>query len=295
MEISARWFGLPSPACASLVGKVIGSTRTTLDIHGSWLAAATLPGDGFRRQHDAIKWRLDEDLHEMGVKVRTEVYGLFAAALPQHAQEVMTRWPRRKRQGLVPDFMIALPELGQSPGDATDELFELKTLHHGSTTYPVREGRAVNRRADAIPAEMHRKAQQLDQRFNATPAGEVGPVGTRLASFGPVRGLVVGHFAEGSEHLEALLTGTAHCGALRHWAGMRAREPADAHGTVAWILRRRWGMAAWKSTARLLLDRLEYVGSGSARAFERRAAASEAAAAARRTAHWLFRRPRAGK
>ena len=28
------------------------------------LAAASLPGDGFRTQHDAIKWRLTEDLHD---------------------------------------------------------------------------------------------------------------------------------------------------------------------------------------------------------------------------------------
>ena len=112
-----------------------------------------------------------------GVKVRTEVYGLFAAAVPQHAQEEIARWPKRKRHGLVPDFMIALPALGQSPGDADDELFELKTLHYGSTTYPASEGRAVNRRADAIPVQMRRKAQQLDQRFNGTPFEEVGPVG----------------------------------------------------------------------------------------------------------------------
>ena len=70
----------------------------------------------------------------MGVRARTEIYGLFAASLPQHAQDVVARWPRRKRQGLVPDFMIALPEHGQSPGDVGDELFELKTLHHGTST-----------------------------------------------------------------------------------------------------------------------------------------------------------------
>ena len=71
VEIAARYFGLPSPACAALVGKPIGSTRATLDPHGSRLAAASLPGDGFRRQHDTIKWRLDEDLHEMVARVRT--------------------------------------------------------------------------------------------------------------------------------------------------------------------------------------------------------------------------------
>ena len=102
------------------------------------------------------------------------------------------------------------------------------------------------------------------------------------------RGLVVGHWAEGSSHMEALLSGAAYCGSLRHWRTMRAREPQDANGTLAWLLRRRWGMTAWRSAARLLLDRLAYVGRGAGRATGRRAAAAEAAAEARRAAHWLF-------
>jgi len=61
----------------------------------------------------------------MGVKVRTEVYGLFAVVLPQAALEVLSRWPTRKRQGLALDFAIALPEHGQSPTLAQDALFEL--------------------------------------------------------------------------------------------------------------------------------------------------------------------------
>ena len=292
-EIAARYFGLPSPACAPLVGQVIGNTRSFLDAHGSRLAAASLPGDGFRTQHDAIKWRLDEDMREMGMRSRTEVYGLFAAVLPQHARETVSQWPMRKRQGLVPDFVVALPQAGQNPSEAVDELFELKTLHHGTTTYPAAvapRSRAVDRRSDALPGEQATKARRLDQRFCGTQVGEVGPVSRRLASYGAVRGLVVGHWAEGSSHMEDLLSGAAHTGSLRHWGAMRAREPTDALGTLAWILRRRWGMAAWRSAARLLLDRLEFVGRGAVAALSRRAAASERAAAARRDAHWLFRR-----
>ena len=296
-EIAARYFGVPSPACAPLVGQPIGNTRAVLDAFGSRLTTAALPGDGFRRQHDAVKWRLDEDLREMGVRARTEVYGLFAAVLPQNARDAISQWPLRKRQGLVPDFAIALPVVGQSPSDAVDELFELKTLHYGTTTYPDAvanaRGGAVNRRADALPGQTANKARQLDERHCGTPEGETGPVTRRLDAFGPVRGLVVGHWAEGSRHFEDLLSGAAYCGSLRHWAAMRAREAKDAYGTLAWTLRRRWGMTFWRSASRLLLDRLSYVGHGAVRAGERRADAAEAAAGARRAAHWLFRRPRA--
>eukprot|EP00973_Karenia_brevis_P076448 10621368-Karenia_brevis.AAC.1 len=73
----------------------------------------------------------------MGMRIRTEVYGLFASTLPQEARSVIGRWPKRKRQGLIPDFMAAMPERGGSPSDAIDELLELKTLHYGSSTYPL--------------------------------------------------------------------------------------------------------------------------------------------------------------
>jgi hypothetical protein len=55
VEITARYFGMPSPACTAKVGQPIGATRDTLDAHGARLTAAALPGDGFRTQHDSIK------------------------------------------------------------------------------------------------------------------------------------------------------------------------------------------------------------------------------------------------
>ena len=128
---------------------------------------------------------------------------------------------------MVPDFMIALPQCGQSPGNAPDELFELKTLHYGRSTYPqsvsTRCG-AVARRANALPGQALSKARSLDQQFCGTSDGDVGPVERRLASYGPTRGLVVGHWAEGSEHMEDLLSGAAYTGSLRLWTTMRARD-----------------------------------------------------------------------
>lgn len=68
---------------------------------------------------------------------------------------------------------------------------------------------------------------------------------------------------------------------------MSAREPHDANGSIAWLLRRRWGMTFWRSTMRLLLDRVVSVGRGSFQAGRRRVEASQAAAVTRRAAHWL--------
>eukprot|EP00973_Karenia_brevis_P005966 811273-Karenia_brevis.AAC.1 len=90
---------------------------------------------------------------------------------------------------------------------------ELKTLHFGSSTYPAgadERCQAVNRRARALPAEMRTKAQHLDVRYCGSVAGEIGPVERRLLSYGPVRGLVAGHWAEASDHMEMLLAGCAY-------------------------------------------------------------------------------------
>ena len=54
-EVATFYFGLPSPACAPLAGECIGRSREVLDAYGNNLTTATLPGDGWRKQHDAIK------------------------------------------------------------------------------------------------------------------------------------------------------------------------------------------------------------------------------------------------
>ena len=89
-EVAPAYFGLPNPACQFSVDQPIGRTRARLDAYGMNLATVSLPGDGWRTQHDVIKWRLAEDAREMGVRCRTEVYGLFAPLLPQIAQVVST-------------------------------------------------------------------------------------------------------------------------------------------------------------------------------------------------------------
>eukprot|EP00973_Karenia_brevis_P027729 3822089-Karenia_brevis.AAC.1 len=189
MEITSRYFGLPSPACAALVGKMIGGTGMRLDAHGFKLCAATLPGDGWRTQHDTIKWALFEDMRFMATRVTTEVYGLFAPLLPQAARDELEAQPARKRQGLVPDFLARCR--AERMGPMRDTLLEVKTLHVGTTTYPSSEERcrAVSRRAAAIDSEYLAKARTLDRTWLGTPADGLGPIEAKLRGFGAVRAL----------------------------------------------------------------------------------------------------------
>ena len=228
----------------------------------------------------------------MHFRLRVEVFGLFAACIPQAGRQAIDGLTLRKRQGLVPDF------LAHAPWDGPERplLLELKTLHYGSSTYGDNAARcgAVARRANALPSEYAAKARTTDQMYCATAAGAVGPVEAKLRTFEPVLGLVFGAWGEASPAVAKLLTLMSQCGAQRHWRGMRCEDPGSATGTLAWLLRRRWGLTALRENARLKLDRLQYVGRGAAAAIQRRALASEAFAARQRaSARTLLSGPRA--
>ena len=287
------YFGLPRPACSGRVGERIGNTRNVVDAHGVRLTTSILPGDGWRTQHDALKWRIIQDAKEMHVRMRPEVYGLFAASIPQAGRGGIDAMPARKRQGLVPDFLL----WAAFDGPERPLLFELKTLHYGRTTYPQHDMArcgAVARRANALATEYATKAREVDRRFCGTVNGHVGPVETRLRAFEPVRGLVFGAWGEASPHVTKLLALAARTGAERHWRGMRCEEPSRAIGAIAWLLRRRWGLTALREAARLKLDRLEWAGAGAVAAGQRRQNAGFAfAARARAAAGTLRNGPRA--
>ena len=280
LEVSARYLGLPSPACESLACSLIAGTRQTLDRYVCNLATLPLPGDGWREQHDNVKWRVVQDTRGAGVPSRPEVYGLFAACIPQHGRRLFDALPTRQRQGLVPDLELTLQWNGAGP--ERQLLFEFKTLHHFASTYCVTDGRcqAVNKRAKALPGEYSRKARTVDSKYCETGQGEVGPVLSGLRRYDPVKGLVFGHFGKASADVHKLVS------ALAHAAASRSRTHDDSlPGLLAWFYKRRWALAAVRGAARLTLTRLaSAVGRGTAAAARRRAAAESAVAQARRAA-----------
>eukprot|EP00973_Karenia_brevis_P023117 3183680-Karenia_brevis.AAC.1 len=98
----------------------------------------------------------------------------------------------------------------------------------------------------------------------------MGPVETRLRSYGGVRGLVFGTWAEASESVDWLLGQIATFGAARRPGLATDRDPDDERVLLMTALRRRWGITAARANARLLLDRLAYVGRGASAAMARR-------------------------
>ena len=93
-----------------------------------------------------------------------------------------------------------------------------------------------------------------------------GPVELKLASLGPVQPLVVGHYGEMGGYVDELLELAADAGADKHWQSMRCRDPDTARGIILQVLRRSWGMAAFRENARLIVRRLGRVGDARASA-----------------------------
>ena len=100
----------------------------------------------------------------------------------------------RKRQGLVPDFLLQ----GQVTGIA-----ELKMISSVPSHYP-RKIRGPNQ--DVRPVDV--KANSLQEEYEAKlwDADPMGRAVARLQDHGPVRALVVGAFGEFSEDLHTLIT-----------------------------------------------------------------------------------------
>lgn len=161
--------------------------------------------------------------------------------------------PARKRQGMVPDFMMLMDGHRQV-------LLELKTVHQGrtwynSTTVKKRCG-AIEKRASRVGPDYTAKARKADAKYNGTPKGVVGPFQARLEEFGRIEALVIGPRGSASKDVHALVDHIADVGTDLHWQSMGARSKIEARGVIRARLRRSFGICATRAAARLKISRL---------------------------------------
>ena len=82
-----------------------------------------LPGDDWRKKHDAVKLTLAGLFRWCGLQATCEVFNLFSHLIPQ---EGLTRMEReRKRQDCVHDFSVLFPT---QTGGSSARLAELKLI-----------------------------------------------------------------------------------------------------------------------------------------------------------------------
>ena len=313
-EICAAYFGAPSPVATRLENQAIysgaGFQRAVCDKFGLKLASLNLDGR-FNRFHDEVKFAIANSLDILGVGYSAEVHGVFTPVIPPAAQADARRFMQRgregaqrgQRQGLVPDFKIELERLVDG-ASTTAALAELKMLHAGRTasnpiggcTYSTRGNgthcvltghrRAVHTRAGKIQGERVNDARRIDARFCGTQPGDDGPVLDRLRSFGPIVGLVVGHFGEWNDGLERLVSLACDDAAPRMRALFGARSERDSRGRCAWLFRREVAWAVLNANAKLKIERAEFVGWDARTARARHAEEARREHARRQTCAW---------
>ena len=99
-------------------------------------------------------------------------------------------------------------------GGITRSLAELKIIGAGPSRYPrglaSSRDKAVNRRARLSPAEYRHKLSQIDQIYNGTRRGDIGPCVAKFLTFGNMLELVEGAFGEASaDDLDRVVTALA--------------------------------------------------------------------------------------
>ena len=136
----------------------------------------------------------------------------------------------------------------------------------------------MEKRANELPGEYRRKAQHLDREFGEVPAGEEGPVARKLASFPPLQSWVFGAWNEASPDIHALVHHLATARLRREAelvdggavARRRRMSPEGALAMITGQVRRRLSLTAARANARLILDRVQVLGEGTAAAGARR-------------------------
>ena len=270
-EAAAALLCLPSPVCADKIGCRVGDRR--VDLYDDQVQAATMEGDGWRTRHDNIKLFLTKLFHWAHLPYQCEVFNLFAHLIPQEGLSRIERG--RKRQGLVPDFML---EITNGRGDKRKELAELKCISCCPTRYnmsPALVGnrihvRAVQRRANGLTGHYMGKATGVDQNYGGVRPGEVGRVQRKLETFGEVRGLVFGAFGEVSEGVHELIQVVAQS-RLRAVGLQKGRVSEKGElGVLVGRIRKQLSVAAVRTQADCLITRLGNVGEGTGAAGKRR-------------------------
>ena len=273
-ECMAKMLCLPSPACLSKLGEKIG--RRTVDLFGDTVMAEKVVGDGWRRRHDSMKMRIFSLLRWAGLNAQTEVFNLFSGDIPQEGLSRLDRG--RKRQGMVPDFRVSLPN-GESVATGNRvELAELKVISSCPSRYqrnPRAPTKAVDRRASTLNREYLSHAKTLDRVYGRVPDDVVGPVQRKLETFPPVQGWVFGAWGEASSDVHSLVHILAtsrlrYQNELRGNHRMAGRSDKGELAILTGQIRRILSVEAVRAQARCLLDRVEGIGAAANAAAKRR-------------------------
>ena len=276
-EMFTTYLGVQSIACrdASVMYRripVAGDAVETCDPYGLTLSRATLPIATYDAVHDEFQHVIADMCRQAHLPVTEDPRHLFHSLFVDPAPLLQAQPP-----AIIPDLTVdvALPPRLTRPPRGGDQdsgrvgaalparrlLFDIKTTFGGGGIYScmwarVRQSGAVEERAFRVDGEYTRHARTLDLTY-----GQGGtPFAQRLATFGGVRGLAVGQYAEVSADVESLIRECARAIARSTWRQSGARDEGAIRSIMTALLRRRVGLTAARAMARHRLRRIPLVG-----------------------------------
>ena len=303
----ALWLGLDIPVLRGCAGQKIGSQQLILDAAGLKLMSANLPGDHWRKKHDACKLFLFKLMQRADMECDCEVYDEFSRFMSteteegqvQTLQQRFNERDRRVNQGCVPDLKgdKDMPRAGVNKW-----LGEVKTLNAGGIYEHVPDNKrcaAVEKRAQRIHASYVKKINSLDEEFNkikeikAQPAVEEvkddeGNITTHaraaipyrpasiarrcaahLETFGVICSFVVGAYGEWSKDVDALIKLCIEEISNNEWASSGFLCQDDCRSVLTAQIRQEWAFLCLQESAQLILRRLNAVGNNRNRSKKR--------------------------
>ncbi|EOD23442.1 hypothetical protein EMIHUDRAFT_239610 [Emiliania huxleyi CCMP1516] len=275
-EIFCTYLGRESPAVRALVGKSIACSGRgpprVCDAFGVQLGLATLNDRAHGNCHDDIFSRVIGDALHAGLRGKEEPREIFSAVIPPVTLNGTAG--TRGKNGIVPDGRLRckLRDAQRGPEQPPAEhLLEGKTIHRGGPHYMNMsararddgQGGAVADRANLVQRDYEARAAALDAKphVQAWNNGSRDAVSSVLRSFGTVRSLVVGAYAEASDDLHQLFDCVVESASKQHWRRIGARSAREARSYFATTLRRAWGVHFAREFARHRLRRVVFVGA----------------------------------
>ena len=255
-ECFARYVGAPSPACAPHVGQTLNVSARggVVDAFGdNLIRAATTDNQEAIYRHDPIVDYLTTATREAGGYAKAEDASFFHSALPATAIAAAPLAPGGRVRVHVPDITVLIDR------QRGTQLVEVKTISYCQSWYGgLRAQRGVAKRANALHGEYLRNMRTQDHAFGLVPpGGGIGPLEQKYRSVAPVRAVVVGSFAEGSDGLHALLRDISSRAGAK-CAARLGLDPVVAAGLVKRQLTTKLGTLFARDHARMLLARLQF-------------------------------------
>ena len=259
----ALYLGLPDPLIVEFLAS--GGPRADhfrdqrglrrLDSFGNNISLFMGKGHGRTCFHNEIQREVARLSRSVGYPIREIPADLFIDAIDPVARNRYLREIRETRErgvfrgGIQPDLYV----------EGSRQMFDVKTSGFKPELYIQRRS-AVDVKAATVPGEYRATARKVDQDYNGTPLGTVGPVEAMLASMPQVECFSIGAFGEVNKAVITFLDMLATKGSETPERFGCCHGIEQANGIVAQFLGRRLGRTLMKGVVKMRHKALAAIG-----------------------------------